>query len=465
VNLFRKKMPAPDEVHGLSRVLNAWDLTGLGIGQMIGAGIFVLTGVAAATQAGPALVVSFLIAGIPCLFVALAFAELAGSVGGCGGVYGYSYAAFGELPAWIMGWIAAFAAGISVPTVANGWSGYANNALAAAGLGLPDMLTKGPAAGGIINLPASLIILFLMMALLAGVNQSAKLNMAIVAVKVLALAVFIGVAFFHIDTGLWQPFMPFGWFETAQDGRTVGVLAAAPVVFFAYSGFQSVSFAVEEAKNPQRDVPIGTLAALAFCAALYITVSGLLTTIAPYASLNVSSPVAHALLMLGYNWGSALVAVGVIVGLTSTMLVTYYSLTRILYAMARDGLMPGLFCRIDQKTRTPALATILCGVTMSLAAGLMPLAALAPLASASLLSEFAAVCAGVFVLRLTNPSMPRPFRSPGGVTFPLLGIASCLGLMSFLPLAALERLGLALLAGIAIYFLYAGRRSGALTAA
>ncbi len=465
MNLFRKKLPEPDEVHGLRRVLNFWDLTGLGIGQMIGAGIFVLTGVAAATQAGPALVVSFLIAGIPCLFVALAIAELAASVGGCGGVYGYSYAAFGELPAWLMGWIAAFAAWISVPTVANGWSGYANNALIAAGLGLPEMLTKGPAAGGIINLPASLIILVLMMALIAGVSQSAKLNMAIVAVKVFALAVFIGVALFHVQPALWQPFMPFGWFESMPDGRTVGVLAAAPVVFFAYSGFQSVSFAVEEAKNPQRDVPLATLAGLAFCAVLYITVSGLLTTITPYASLNVSSPVAYALLMLGYNWGSALVAIGVIVGLTSTMLVTYYSLTRILYAMSRDGLMPGLFCRLDQKTHVPATSTILCGVTMSLAAGLMPLAALAPLASASLLTEFAGICAGVFVLRLTNPSMPRPFKSPGGVTFPLLGVLSCLALMSFLPPAALQRLGLSLLAGFALYFLYAARRTGALKAA
>ena len=343
MNLFRKKLPDLHAAQALRKCLTAWDLTFLGIGNMIGAGIFVLPGVVAATQAGPAIILSFVVAGIACVFVALSYAELAASVGGCGGGYGYSYAAFGELPAWIVGWITASAAGFSVAAVANGWSGYVANAMAPFGIGLPEYLTKGPAAGGVVNLPAVLIVLVLMMVLIAGVNQSAKLNTVIVAIKLLAIALFVGVALFHIRGELWQPFLPFGWFDHTPDGKTVGVLAGAAIVFFAYIGFQNVSVAAEEAQNPQRDVPLGTLAAVIICALLYIAVSGLLTAIAPYRSLNVSSPIAYALLQIGVNWGSALVAVGIIVGLTSPMLITYYAGTRILFAMARDGLLPSGF--------------------------------------------------------------------------------------------------------------------------
>jgi APA family basic amino acid/polyamine antiporter len=464
VNLFRKKLPEPENAGSLRRSLSAWDLTFMGIGQMIGAGIFVLTGVAAATEAGPAIILSFLVAGIACAFVAFAYAELASCVGGCGGAYGYAYALFGELVAWVVGWNLVFGMGVALAAVANGWSGYFNNALASFGIMLPGGFTRGPFAGGILNLPAIAIILVLMTALFARVKQSAKLNMAIVFVKLLALAIFIGVALFHVDASLWRPFMPYGWFSHTADGKTVGVLAAASLVFFAYRGFQNVSVAVEEARNPQRDVPIGVLTSLAVCTAIYLAVSGLLTAIAPYQSLNVSSPVGDALLQLGFTWGAGLVAVGVIIGLTSTMLVLYYSMTRILFAMARDGLLPAFFAGLDVKTDTPTNATLLCGIVTASVAGLVPLGALAELVNAGTLAEFMLVCIGVIVLRVFRPEMNRPFKAPGGMIIPALGVISCAALLSFLPLVTLGRFALWIIVGIAVYFGYAARHSRAAAA-
>ncbi len=402
---------------------------------------------------------SFVIAGIACAFVGLAYAELASSVGGCGGAYAYGYALFGELIAWIIGWNVVFGLGVALAAVANGWSGYFANALTAMGMGLPEIWTRGPAAGGVLNLPAMAIILALMLLLFTGVKQSAKANMAIVLVKVTALIVFITVAAFHINPALWQPFMPFGWFGHTEDGRTVGVLAAASLVFFAYTGFQTVAVAVEEARHPQRDVPIGILSALFVCTAIYLMVSGLLTAIAPYTELNVPSPIAYALLQLGINWGSALVAVGVVVGLTSTMLVIYYGLTRILFAMARDGLLPTFFSAVDKKTQTPKNATILCGLLTASIAGVTSIGALVELVSAARLVEFSLVCLGVIVLRVTQPDLPRPFRAPGGLILPVLGILSCGALLSFLPLATLGRFALWLGLGVVVYFAYAARRT------
>jgi APA family basic amino acid/polyamine antiporter len=461
MDVFRKKLPAGEDAQPLRRCLSAADLTFIGIGQMIGAGIFVLTGVAAATQAGPAIILSFIVAGVACVFVAFAYAELASTVGGCGAAYGYAYALFGEIFAWIIGWNLVFGLGVALAAVANGWSGYFSNALTAMGMGLPDAWTKGPALGGILNLPAMAIILAIMLALFAGVKQSAKMNMAIVLVKVTALIIFITVAAFNINPALWTPFMPYGWFGYTEDGRTVGVLAAASLVFFAYRGFQNVSFAVEEARRPQRDVPIAILTGLFSTTLLYLGVAGLLTLIAPYSSLNVPSPVAFALLQLGINWGSALVAVGVIVGLTSTMLVIYYGLTRILFAMARDGLVPSFFGVIDIRTKTPLNATILCGLVTAAVAGVTPIGSLVELVNAGTLLEFALVCFGVIMLRVTQPSLARPFKSPGGVILPVLGIVSCLALLSFLPLVSLGRLALWLGTGVIVYFAYAARRSRA----
>jgi APA family basic amino acid/polyamine antiporter len=457
--LLRKKMPHINEEHGLKKCLTAWDLTLLGVGAIIGTGIFVLTGVAAATQAGPAVVLSFIVSGIACAFAALCYAELSSSVGGSGSAYGYSYAAFGELVAWIIGWDLILEYGVSVAAVANGWSGYFNNALTAIGIGLPDVLTKGPDAGGYINIPAVGIILILMGLLIVGVKESARLNAAMVFVKLLTITVFIGVALFNINPDNWTPFMPFGWFSHTADGKTVGVLAGASLVFFAYVGFDAVSTAVEESKNPQRDAPIGIIGSLIFCTVIYIIVSGLLTLIVPYTELNVSSPVAHALQIIGVNWASALVATGVITGLTTVMLVLYYGLTRILFSMANDGLLPKIFSHVDAKRHTPVRNTVICGVVMAIMAGVLPLGTLAELVNIGTLVAFVLVCVGVIVLRKTQPDLPRPFKMPFGVVLPVLGVLSCGALIMFLPYVTHIRFVVWLGVGMVIYFLYSRRHS------
>ncbi|MDD5461914.1 MAG: amino acid permease [Methylococcales bacterium] len=445
--------------HVLKRCLSAWDLAFLGIGAIIGTGIFVLTGIAAATQSGPAIVLSFVIAGFACAFAALSYAELSSSVGGCGSAYGYSYAAFGELIAFIIGWDLLLEYGISVAAVANGWSGYFNNALTAIGFPLPDVLTKAPRLGGLINLPASAIILILMVLLIIGVKHSAKANNAMVFVKLLSISIFIGVAAFNVHPDNWHPFMPFGWFQTLPDGKTTGVLAGASLVFFAYVGFDAVSTAAEEAQNPQRDLPFGIIVSLSFCTLIYIIVSGLLTGVVPYTDLNVASPVSHALTLIGFNWASALIATGVIAGLTTVMLVLYYGLTRIIFAMSRDGLLSSFFNKINSRTQTPIRVIVICGIIMSLIAGFIPLGDLAELVNIGTLAAFVLVCLGVIVLRITKPDMERPFRSPFSPLFPVLGILSCGALMAFLPSITWLRFIVWLAIGLIVYFGYSIRHS------
>ncbi len=461
--LLRKKtIVTEEENHGLKRCLSAFDLTLMGIGAIIGTGIFVLTGVAAANYSGPAVIISFVVAGLACAFAALAYAELASSVGGSGSAYGYSYAAFGEFIAWIIGWDLILEYGVATAAVANGWAGYFNNALHAIGLGLPSYLTRGPFApdpvtgayDGIMNLPAFAIIFLLMVMLIIGVKESAKLNTAMVFVKLLAIVIFLSVAIFHINPENWSPFVPFGWFSHNEAGHPIGILAGASVVFFAYVGFDAVSTATEEAYKPQRDIPIGIVGSLVFCTVIYIVVSGVLTGIVSYKELNVSSPVAYGLERIGINWASALVATGVIAGLTTVMLVLYYALTRILTAMSRDGLLGSLFADVNKKTQTPVKNTVICGTIMAIMAGFIPLNALAELVNIGTLAAFVLVCIGVIVLRRTHPDLPRPFKMPGGVTIPLLGVISCLALISFLPLHTHLRFLLWLLAGIVIYFCF-----------
>ncbi len=468
--LFRKKDVVCDveDGPGLKRVLGAFDLTLLGIGCIIGTGIFVLTGVAAATQVGPAVVLSFIVSGTACAFAALAYSELAASVGGCGSAYGYSYAAFGELIAWIIGWDLILEYGVATAAVANGWSGYFNNALAAINLELPVKLTKGPFAmdsvtglpdPGIMNLPAFCIILILMVLLCVGVKESARLNTAMVFVKLSTIAVFIAVGVFHVHPENWTPFMPFGWFDTTPDGKTIGVLAGASLVFFAYVGFDAVSTAVEEAKNPQKDIPIGILASLIFCTVIYIVVSGLLTAMVPYTSLNVSFPVAHALTEVGVTWASALVATGVIAGLMTVMLVLYYALTRIILAISRDGLISPFFARIHPKTHTPVRTTVMCGLVIAFTAGFVPLGMLAELVNIGTLAAFVLVCIGVIVLRIQRPEMKRPFKMPFGFVLPVLGVLSCGALIAFLPLITQLRFLVWLAVGFVLYFAYSIRHS------
>ncbi len=443
----------------LKRCLSAWDLTFLGVGAIIGTGIFVLTGIAAATQAGPAVVLSFIIAGLACAFAALSYAELSSAVGGCGSAYGYSYAAFGELIAFIIGWDLLLEYGISVAAVANGWSGYFNNALTAIGIPLPDMLTKATKLGGVVNLPASAIILLLMGLLIVGVKHSAKANNAMVVVKLITISIFIGIAVFNVHPDNWHPFMPFGWFQTLPDGKTTGVLAGSSLVFFAYVGFDAVSTAAEEAKNPQRDLPFGIVTSLAFCTVIYIIVAGLLTGVVPYTDLNVSSPVAHALTLIGFNGASALISTGVIAGLTTVMLVLYYGLTRIIFAMSRDGLLSPFFSKVNVKTQTPVRVIVLCGVIIALIAGFMPLGDLAELVNIGTLAAFVLVCLGTIVLRITKPDMERPFRTPFSPLFPVLGMLSCGALMAFLPAITWLRFIIWLVIGLIVYFGYSMNHS------
>lgn len=459
-DLFRKKSVAYDDSDfGMKRVLSALDLTLLGIGAIIGTGIFVLTGVAAATQSGPAVVMSFVVAGLACGFAALSYAELASSVGGCGSAYGYSYAAFGELIAWIIAWDLILEYGVSVAAVANGWSGYFNNALTAIGLGLPPELTKGPFAGGIVNLPAFSIVFLLMIMLIIGVKETARVNAAMVAVKLGTIAIFLAVALFNINPENWTPFAPFGWFEHTAEGKPVGILAGASLVFFAYVGFDAVSTAVEEARDPQRDVPRGLIGSLIFCTIIYIVVSGVLTGIVNYTELNVSSPVAFALQKIGYNWASALVAAGVITGLTTVMLVLYYALTRIIVGVSRDGLLPPYFSVVNRRTHTPVRTTVIVGFAMAIMAGFLPLGILAELVNIGTLAAFVLVCAGVIALRMSHPDLPRPFKMPGGLIIPVLGILSCGALIAFLPFETHLRFIVWLALGLVIYFVYSIRHS------
>ncbi len=467
--LLRKKNVSSElENYGLKRCLSAFDLTLMGIGAIIGTGIFVLTGVAAATTSGPAVILSFVVAGLACAFAALAYAELSASVGGAGSAYGYSYAAFGEFVAWIIGWDLILEYGVAVAAVANGWSGYFNNALSAIGLGLPSYLTKGPFAvnsvtglpdGGLVNLPAFLIVFTLMAMLIIGVKQSAKLNTAMVFIKLLAIVVFLAVGLFHIHPENWTPFAPFGWYSFNEAGKPIGILAGASVVFFAYVGFDAVSTATEEANKPQRDVPIGILASLIFCTVIYMIVSGTLTGIVPYKELNVSSPVAFGLSRIGINWASALVATGVIAGLTTVMLVLYYGLTRILTAMSRDGLLAPFFSDVNAKTQTPVKNTVVSGLIMAVMAGFIPLNALAELVNIGTLAAFVLVCIGVIVMRRTQPNLARPFKMPYGVLLPILGVISCGALIVFLPWQTHVRFLMWLAVGLVIYFAYGIRKS------
>lgn len=460
--LFRRKLVNAD-LHdsGLKKCLSAFDLALLGVGAIIGTGIFVLTGTAAAGQAGPAVVLSFIVAGAACTFAALAYSELASSVGGCGSAYGYSYAAFGELVAWIIGWDLILEYGVSVAAVAVGWSGYFNNALSAIGYGLPHSLTHGPFAPepGLVNLPAFTIILILMGLLIMGIKESARLNAGMVFIKVLTIAVFIGVALFHVNPDNWSPFMPYGWFGHNEAGAPIGILAGASLVFFAYVGFDAVSTAVEEARNPQRDVPIGILGSLIFCTVIYIIVSGLLTGLVPYPNLNVPSPVAHALELIGLNWASALVATGVITGLTTVMLVLYYALTRVILGISRDGLISPFFAAVNPKTQTPVRTTVICGLLIAIMAGFIPFGALVELVNIGTLAAFVLVCAGVIFLRKSHPDMHRPFKMPFGIVLPVMGVLSCGALIAFLPLETHLRFIGWLIAGLVIYFAYGIRHS------
>jgi APA family basic amino acid/polyamine antiporter len=443
----------------LKQVLTAWDLFFMGIGAIIGTGIFVLTGLAAATQAGPGVIVSFLIAGLAAGFAAFAYAELAGMLGGSGSAYGYARKAFGEFVGWLIGWVLVLEYSVSVAAVSTGWSGYFNHGLTAIGLGLPDYLIKAPAEGGLVNLPAASIILLLLTLLVVGAKEGARLNAVMVFVKLLTITIFLVIGVGYVNPENWTPFLPFGWFDHAESGKPIGVLAAASLVFFAYVGFDAVSTATEEAKDPQRDIPRGLLWALVVCSAIYMLVAAVLTGMVPYTELNVASPVAHALQLVGMNWASALVSTGAIAGLTTVMLVLYYALTRILYAMSVDGMLPRFLSQVSPRFHTPVNAIVITGLIIAVMAGFFPLGTLAELVNVGTLAAFVLVSLAVIVLRRSHPHLPRPFMIPGGMTIPLLGIVFCGGLMAFLPAETWFRFGLWVLLGVFIFAVYGRKMS------
>ncbi len=451
MNLFRtKELESIESENQLKRCLNATDVTFMGVGAIIGAGIFVLTGIVAATHAGPAIVASYIVAGLACVFVALSYAELAASIGGCGSAYGYAYAGLGEIVAWIIGWDLLLEYGLGISTVAIGWSGYVENALTAVGIKLPAMLLQSPFEGGIIDLPAVLIIMILAGLLCVGAKESSKFNTAIVFIKLAAIVVFISVAVFHVNLDNWQVFMPFGW---------SGVMTGAALVFFAYIGFDAVSTAAEETINPQRNLPIGIITSLVLCTAIYIIVSALLTLIAPYASLNVKSPVAEVLLWLNHPLAAGLISAGAIAGLTTVMLVLYYGLSRIFLAISRDGLIPKNLGKLNTKTHTPTRIIIISGIFMALVAGLTPINKIAELVNIGTLAAFVLVCSGVIVLRYTKPHMPRPFKLGFHPVIPSLGIIFCLYLMFSLPVETWVRFAIWMVLGMIVYFMYGYKHS------
>ncbi|TGV22500.1 amino acid permease, partial [Mesorhizobium sp. M00.F.Ca.ET.186.01.1.1] len=409
--LLRKKsieslLAQVESKHGaLKKSLGAFDLTMLGIGAIVGTGIFVLTGVAAAEHAGPALVLSFVLSGLACVFAALCYAEFASTVPVSGSAYTYSYTAFGELVAWMIGWDLILEYGVASAAVASGWSGYAQGLLAGFGIHLPVALTNAfdTSKGTIIDLPAVVIIFVITLLLMKGTRESAKFNTVMVLIKVAVILLFLIVGIGYVKPENWSPFMPFGF---------AGVATGAATVFFAFIGFDAVSTAAEEVRNPQRDMPIGIITSLLVCTLLYIAVSLTLTGIVPYDMLNVKNPVAFALNYVKQDWVAGFISLGAIVGITTVLLVMMYGQTRLFFAMSRDGLLPAVFSRVNPETQVPQKSTIIVGILVAIFSGLLPLNKLAELTNIGTLFAFILVSIGVVVLRRTNPELRRSFRTP-----------------------------------------------------
>ncbi len=454
--------------HSLKRALGRIDLIMLGVGAIIGAGIFVLTGQAAAIHAGPAIVLSFVGAGIACVFAGLCYAEMASMIPIAGSAYTYSYATMGEFLAWIIGWDLILEYSLGASTVAVGWSGYVVSLLADLGLQIPPQFTAGPfltvtladgsEASGIINLPAIFIVGVITLLLVRGIRESANVNTTIVFVKVGVVLLFIISGIAYIKTSNWQPFIPPNTGRFEEFGWT-GILTGAGVIFFAYIGFDAVSTAAQEARNPQKDMPIGILGSLVICTLLYIAVSAVLTGIVPYTQLNVPDPMAVGINATGLYWMRFIVKIGAIAGLSSVILVMVMAQPRIFWTMAGDGLLPKVFQRVHPKYRTPHITTILTGACVAITAGLFPIGVLGHLVSIGTLFAFILVCAGVWVLRRTMPSQNRPFRAPIIWLVAPLGMLSCFYLMYGLPAETWERLAIWMAIGLVIYFLYGMRHS------
>jgi APA family basic amino acid/polyamine antiporter len=469
----------------LKRVLGPVGLTSLGVGAIIGTGIFVLIGKAAHDQAGPAVMLSFVVAGLACTFAGLCYAEFASMAPVAGSAYTYAYATLGELFAWIIGWDLVLEYAVSSSAVAVGWSKYFNELLKLITRGavkIPEFLNNAPLdydpdkgrivlTGAWIDLPAMLITAVITTILVIGIKESAKFNNIMVVIKLLVVLFVIGVGVFYIDTANWVPFAPFGYTgisffgetimgQTDAGGKPLGMLSASAIIFFAYIGFDSVSTHAEEAKNPKRDVPVAIVASLLICTFLYIAVAAVLTGMIPYKDIKINAPVSDAFAQKGIWWAEFVIAFGALTGITSVLLVTMLSQPRVLLAMARDGLLPdSFFGAIHEKFRTPYKSTILTGCFVALLSGFLPLRILSELVSIGTLMAFVIVCVAVLIMRQTNPEAERPFRAPLYPFVPLAGIGICGLLMFSLPSENWLRLIVWLGLGFMIYFVYGRHHS------
>ena len=466
----------------LRRVLGPVALTSLGVGAIIGTGIFVLTGVAAHDKSGPAIILSFVVSGLACVFAALSYAEFASMVPVAGSAYTYAYATLGELFAWIIGWDLILEYAVASATVAHGWSHYFQDFLGILGFKFGHAISNAPfdfnpatgllsSTGSVLDLPAIFITVLITIILVKGIKESAGFNAGIVITKLAIVLLVIILGAFYINPANWHPFAPFGYSGLSLFGRTilgqtgpggapVGVLAGAAIIFFAYIGFDSVSTHSEEAKNPKRDVPIGIIVSLILCTILYIAVSGVLTGMVGYNKIDINAPVSNAFGQVGLVWAQFLISLGAVAGITSVLLVMMLSQARIFLAMARDGLIPTkFFGDVHEKYRTPWKSTILTGIFVSILAGFLPLRVLADLVNIGTLFAFVVVCAAVIIMRKTHPEAERPFRAPFVPLVPILGIIICAVLMFSLPEENWFRLFGWLLIGLVIYYFYGRKHS------
>jgi APA family basic amino acid/polyamine antiporter len=471
MSLFTKKTVAELEAAAgkgtLKPVLGPFNLTALGIGSIIGTGIFVLTGTAASQHAGPALVLSMIVAAIACAFAGLCYAELASMIPVAGSAYTYAYASVGEFVAWIIGWDLILEYALSVSTIAVGWSGYFASFMRGLGFPLPGSLVNAPGVatmsggGGIFNFPAFLIVLVVAGLLVIGIKESANTNTLLVAIKSVTLIVFVAAGISYINKANWTPFIPANTGEFGSFGPS-GILRGAGIIFFAFIGFDAVSTASQEARNPQRDLPIAILGSLGICTILYIAVALVLTGIVSYKQLNVPDPLAIGIDATGLTWLSPFIKISALFGLFSTMLVQLLGQSRIFFSMSRDGLLPAMFGKVHPKFRTPHIATMLTGIVVAIAAGLLPLSTLSELVSMGTLLAFVI---GIVVLRKTSPDVPRPFKTPWVPLVPICGALACLLQMIALPGATWIRLVVWLVIGFVIYFVFGRQRAEAMRVA
>jgi APA family basic amino acid/polyamine antiporter len=468
--LFLKKtladltIEAFEGTHSLKRTLGPISLVAIGIGVIIGAGIFVLTGHAAAQNAGPAIVLSFILAAVACAFAGLCYAELSSMIPVAGSAYTYAYATMGQFIAWIVGWDIILEYTLGATTVAIGWSGYLVSFLEGFGVVIPPAFTSPPinylldqhawvASGAIVNLPAVLIVLLITAILTLGIKESSTLNAIIVVLKVIIILAFVAVGVFFIKPELWHPFIPANTGESGVFGWS-GILRGAGIIFFAYIGFDAVSTLAQETKNPQKNMPIGILGSLIVCTLLYVAVSLVLTGVVHYSKLGGPAPLAIALDAMDLGVFSPLLKIGAIAGLTSVVLVLILGQTRIFFAMSKDNLLPKVFAKVHPKYHTPHVITLITGVITALLAGFLPMSIVGELVSIGTLLAFVIVCAGVLFLRQSQPNAERGFKAPGGNVTPILGMLTCSYLMLGLPQDTWIRLFTWLAIGLVIYFSY-----------